>query len=86
MDHEDMPEPPENLGSRDRALRILVAVAMLALGLSGILAEEPSSAVRIASLVPLLTGAVGWCPVYTLFGVSTRQAVPRLERSRRRVR
>jgi hypothetical protein len=32
---------------------------------------------KIGGFLPLLTGFIGWCPAYALFGVSTLHVTPR---------
>ncbi|NEY88946.1 YgaP family membrane protein [Tabrizicola oligotrophica] len=61
-----------NEGTADRALRILVGIALLA----WFFMENGAGFWHYAKLfgiAPLLTGLIGYCPVYTIFGVSTRQ-------------
>ena len=58
-----------NEGTIDRALRVLLGIAILSLAYVG-----PRTPWGYLGLVPLLTGAVGMCPLYTLFGFSTCQA------------
>lgn len=60
-----------NEGTTDRALRIIVGAVMLALGWTGIAEGAMGAALSFLGFVPLLTGLVGWCPIYALFGVST---------------
>lgn len=55
-----------NEGSIDRALRIVIGVVLLSLVFIG-----PKTALGWIGLVPLLTGAVGSCPLYSVFGIST---------------
>lgn len=58
-----------NVGGLDRALRIIVGLALLACFFI-----YPNSGWRYAFLlgiVPLATGAFGTCPLYSLFGLST---------------
>ncbi len=55
-----------NEASWDRVLRVVLGVALLALVFVG-----PKTLWGLVGLVPLLTGAVGLCPLYSLFGVST---------------
>ena len=50
----------------DRALRVVLGVALLALVFVG-----PHTAWGLIGLVPLLTGLFGFCPLYRVFGVST---------------
>jgi hypothetical protein len=55
-----------NLGPIDRTIRILIGVALLALVWTG-----PQTEWGYLGLVPLLTGAAGYCPLYGLFRVSS---------------
>ncbi len=57
-----------NVGGIDRILRILVGVALVGWG---IYARNWWGAI---GLIPLFTALVGWCPLYTLIGVSTRKS------------
>lgn len=59
-----------NVGTVDRIVRIVVGI--LILGLFGAL-EPPLKYLTLIGLLPLGTGLVGNCPVYTLFGISTRK-------------
>ena len=55
----------------DRALRLVLGLAMLALGASGWLSQIGSVSLLIFGWVPLLTAVAGWCPVYSLLGINT---------------
>jgi hypothetical protein len=60
---------PRNESTVDRVLR-----AVLGLGLLSLLAIGPVPGWGLAGLiglVPLVTAALGSCPLYTLFGIST---------------
>lgn len=54
-----------NVGVIDRTARIVVGVALVVWALAG----GPLWA--WIGVVPLLTGALGWCPAYSLFGLRT---------------
>ena len=58
----------KNVGGIDRVLRILVGLALVGLELSG---SSPISPWGWIGVVPLLTGLIGWCPPYALFGMSS---------------
>lgn len=57
---------PINESSLDRTMRVLVGITLLALVFTG-----PHTAWGWLGLVPLLTGVVGSCPLYTLLHLST---------------
>ncbi len=57
-----------NVGTIDRALRVVIGVALIAWAVLG--ASEYAWAGWIG-LLPLLTAAVGWCPPYGLLGINT---------------
>lgn len=55
-----------NMGGIDRGLRIVVGVVLIALALAGTI-----GAWGWIGLVPLATGIIGYCPVYSPFGFNT---------------
>lgn len=61
----------------DRVLRLLLGLSMLTLGVTGWLSPIWSIALVIFAWVPLLTGAFGWCPIYSILGVNTLQRLQR---------
>jgi hypothetical protein len=71
MHDEAMPLFPRNVGTWDRIARILLGLALFILGMSGIFAPTLSVALRIVALVPIATGAFGWCPLYRLLRIDT---------------
>lgn len=56
-----------NVGSTDRILRIIVGMALLALVFVG-----PKTPWGWLGLVPLLTGLLTTCPLYSVLGWSSR--------------
>ncbi len=57
---------PTNEGGLDRAVRIVLGLVGISLVFYG-----PRSAWGWFGLVPLLTGLVGSCPLYTVLGIRT---------------
>ncbi|WP_146345952.1 YgaP family membrane protein [Phaeobacter marinintestinus] len=55
-----------NEGTLDRALRIIAGLILLALVFIG-----PKTLWGLVGLVPLITGLLGNCPVYQIFGFNT---------------
>lgn len=60
----------------ERALRITLGVALLALGWSGMVGGTLGLAFKWLGFVPLATGLIGWCPLYSVFGISTCKTAP----------
>ncbi|MGV3725798.1 YgaP family membrane protein [Hydrogenophaga sp.] len=56
----------KNVGGIDRTLRILVGLGLIAAAATGTVGLW-----GYLGVVPLLTGLVGWCPPYALFGFNT---------------
>ncbi|MFC4257750.1 DUF2892 domain-containing protein [Marinobacter lacisalsi] len=56
----------KNEGKIDRTLRVLVGLVLLSLVFVG-----PQSLWGLIGLVPLLTGLVGFCPLYRVLGLNT---------------
>lgn len=61
----------QNVGTVDRVIRIVVGVAIAAIGI------VYHSWLGLIGLVPLLTAGVGVCPLYLPFGISTRRGTTR---------
>ena len=57
-----------NVGTVDRAIRVLVGLVLLSFILTG---ETAARWLGLIGVVPLATAVVGSCPVYALFGATT---------------
>jgi len=55
-----------NVGGIDRILRIVIGLVLIGLTLTGNIGVW-----GWLGVVPLATGALGWCPPYAIFGFST---------------
>lgn len=55
-----------NVGGIDRTLRILAGLVLIALAATGTVGWW-----GWIGVVPLVTGLAGWCPAYTLLGISS---------------
>ena len=56
-----------NIGSVDRAVRVVLGLAIIAGGLVAHIW------LGVIGVVPLATAAIGTCPLYLPFGISTRR-------------
>ena len=59
-----------NEGVVDRAIRIVLGVALLIVGFA-VVGGTAGTIIGVVGLIPLLTGLVGWCPLYSAFGMRT---------------
>lgn len=57
-----------NMGAKDRLIRALVGVAMIGLAMADIIGPW-----GWIGIVPLVSAALGWCPIYMATGLSTRE-------------
>ena len=55
-----------NVGGIDRIVRIVAGLALIGLTLTGNIGGW-----GWLGVVPLATGAIGWCPPYAIFGFNT---------------
>jgi hypothetical protein len=55
-----------NEGTLDRMLRVLLGLALIGLTVTGNI-----GAWGWIGVVPLLTAAIGWCPLYSMLGINT---------------
>ena len=58
--------PMKNIGNIDRALRIVVGLAVISLVFWG-----PRTAWGWIGVIPIAIALIGWCPLYTVLGIRT---------------
>jgi len=56
-----------NTHNVERFFRVIIGLFVLSLIFWG-----PKSLWGLLGLIPLITGLSGWCPLYTILGISTR--------------
>ena len=61
-----------NVGGIDRALRILIGLALV-----GLAATARIGTWGWLGLLPLATGLIGWCPPYAWLGINTCRTQPK---------
>ncbi|MFA5836162.1 MAG: DUF2892 domain-containing protein [Bellilinea sp.] len=57
----------------DRIVRVLAGILLLALGFGGVVAGTFGLVFKIIGTLLLVTGLVGYCPVYALLKVRTKK-------------
>jgi hypothetical protein len=55
-----------NEGNLDRAVRVVIGLVLIGMAAAGTVGVW-----GWIGIVPLATGATGWCPLYSIFGWST---------------
>lgn len=59
-----------NVGNVDKVIRIVLGLAIIVIGYLN------ESWWGLVGLVPIVTAFLGYCPAYSLIGVSTKSKVP----------
>jgi len=57
---------PRNVHNIERVVRVLVGIGILSLAFIG-----PETCWGYLGIIPITTGLIGTCPLYTVFGFST---------------
>ena len=60
-----------NEGPVDRIIRVIAGIALVALGLLGVVSGVWMWVAYLLGAILLVTGIVGFCPLYKLFKLST---------------
>ena len=63
----------KNMGNLDRVLRIIVAMAVIALYFMHIISGPVAIVGLVLSGIFILTSFIGICPLYLPFGISTEE-------------
>lgn len=64
----------KNMGTIDRAIRTIIAVIIVILLFNGMIAGILAWILAILAAAFIVTSAIGWCPLYKPFGISTCKA------------
>lgn len=63
-----------NKSPTDRIIRIVVGLGLAALAITGAVTAPILYLVWVIAAIALVTGIVGFCPLYALFHVGTKRA------------
>ena len=58
----------KNEGNIDRAVRVILGIIILALWF---ILPGNAKYFALIGLIPLVTALIGWCPLYSIFGINT---------------
>lgn len=64
---------PQNMGTTDRFARLVIGAAALLGGLGVGVASAAGIVLLVVAAIMLVTSAVGFCPLYVPFRLSTRR-------------
>lgn len=63
-----------NMGPLDRILRIIIALVIGVLYFTKIVTGTIGTILLVIALIFLLTSIVGYCPLYSIIGISTKKS------------
>lgn len=58
----------KNVGNVDRIVRVIIGVAVLSLYF---ILQGNARYFALIGLVPIITALIGYCPIYSIFGIRT---------------
>ena len=64
----------KNMGTVDRAIRTIVAIAIGVLYFTNLISGTLAIILGVMAVAFLVTSFVSWCPAYCPFGLSTKKA------------
>lgn len=65
----------KNMGTADKAIRILVAIVIAALFFTNVITGTLGIVLLVFAAIFLLTSIVSFCPLYLPFGIRTNKVV-----------
>ena len=63
-----------NESMTDRIVRVVLGIVLLVLGWGGMVTGTLGVIFKWLGFIPLITGIVGFCPLYALFKIRTNRA------------
>ena len=63
-----------NESSTDRVVRVILGVILAALAVTGTVSGGLAIAAWVVAAIALVTGLIGFCPLYAIFRLSTKRA------------
>lgn len=65
-----------NVGGIERPFRIVAGILALGIGAFAGLPPAGAGVALVVGTIALVTGAIGWCPLWTLLGINTCPVTP----------
>lgn len=64
-----------NMGSLDRIIRKAITLVIVILLITGVLEGTLGIILGVVAIIFFVTSLIGFCPLYVIFGVSTKKKV-----------
>ncbi len=64
----------QNESMLDQVIRFVLGAVLLYAWYTVLVTGVLATVVLVLGIILVLTGLIGWCPLYSLFGMSTRQS------------
>jgi len=64
----------QNESMLDRVIRFVLGAVLLYAWYTVLVTGLLATVALVLGIILVLTGLIGWCPLYSLFGMSTRQS------------
>lgn len=64
----------QNESTVDRVIRFILGVVLVYAWYTALVTGVLATVALVLGIILVLTGVVGWCPLYSLFGMSTHQS------------
>ena len=61
-----------NVGFLDMFIRLFLGVVMIGMAVAGVFPAPWDMVIGIVGIVPLVTGLLKFCPLYTILGINTK--------------
>ena len=61
----------KNMGIADKIIRIIIAAVIVTLFATNVISGVLGIVLIVVAIVFLLTSIIGFCPLYTIFGIKT---------------
>lgn len=61
----------QNMGTADKAIRLLIAIVIVALYFTNVISGTLAIILGILAVVFILTSLISFCPLYLPFGINT---------------
>ncbi|MGN5955177.1 YgaP family membrane protein [Sphingobacterium lactis] len=63
----------KNMGTVDRTIRVILALAIAVLYFMNVISGTLAIVLLVIAVVFVLTSVIGYCPLYSLLGISSRK-------------